>query len=92
MAAGVAVIATAIPGTDEAVVHGQTGLLVPPRDPGALAAAVQSLLDDPSRRAQLAAAGAARARQEFSADMMVERITRTYEELLGGNGGGHARI
>ena len=82
MAAGVAVIASAIAGTDEVVRDGETGLLVAPRDPAALAAAVRVLTDNPERRHELAAAGAARVREEFSADVMVARIAATYEELL----------
>lgn len=47
MAAGKPVVATAIGGTDEAVIHGETGLLVPPADPAALAQAIQTVLSAP---------------------------------------------
>jgi glycosyltransferase involved in cell wall biosynthesis len=82
MAAGKPVIASAIGGTDEAVVHGETGLLVPPGDSTALAAAVRTLLADPALAQRLAAAGKARVQQEFSAETMVQRVTQVYDELL----------
>ncbi len=62
---GVAVISTDISGVPELVEHGTTGLLVPERDPAALAAAIAALTADPARRAALAAAGQARVRREF---------------------------
>ena len=84
MAAGKAVIASAVAGTDEAVIHGETGLLVAPRDPAALATAVRELLDDPERRQRLGAAGAERVKREFSAAMLIARITTIYEDVLAG--------
>ncbi|RIK35056.1 MAG: glycosyl transferase family 1, partial [Chloroflexi bacterium] len=82
MAAGKPVIASAIPGTCEAVVDGETGLLVPPADPAALAAAIRQLLADPARARCLACAGLARVRQEFSVEVMVQRVAQVYETLL----------
>ena len=52
-ASGVPVIASKVGGVPEAVLHNQTGLLVPPRDPAALAHATIELIDDPSRRRQM---------------------------------------
>jgi glycosyltransferase involved in cell wall biosynthesis len=57
LAAGKAMVATAVDGTPEVVVDGCTGLTVPPGDPPALAAAIIRLLRDPPLRRQLAAAG-----------------------------------
>src|SRR5690606_38622082 len=57
---GVAVISTDISGVPELVAHEATGLLVPERDPAALAAAIAALIADPARRAALGAAGQAR--------------------------------
>ena len=85
MAAGKAVIASAVAGTDEAVVHGETGILVAPRDPVALAGAVRELLDERVRRERFGAAGAERATREFSAETLIARITAIYEDVLAGS-------
>lgn len=82
MAAGRAVVATAVGGVPEAVLDGQTGLLVPPGNPDALADAVRSLLSDPARAARMGTAGKARVQQHFSIDVMARQINQTYEELL----------
>lgn len=55
MATGLPVVATDVGGTRELVLHGETGLLVPPRDPAALAAALGELIADPDRAARLGA-------------------------------------
>src|SRR5205085_7244813 len=60
MAAARPVVASRVGGLGEAVVHGETGLLVPPADPGALAAALARLIGDPALRVRLGAAGRAR--------------------------------
>jgi len=86
MAAGKPVVATATGGTNEAVVAGKTGLMVPPRDPEALAAAIRTLLCDPARAARLAAAGRERVEKEFSLAEMVRRTTGIYERLLSARG------
>jgi len=81
MAAGRPVVATAIGGTDEAVTDGVTGLLVPPRDPAAIAAAIARLRDDPGLAERLAAAGRARVEREFSSRATAERIMRIYDAV-----------
>jgi glycosyltransferase involved in cell wall biosynthesis len=75
-------VATAIGGTDEAVVHGETGLLVPSAAPAALAEAIRTILSDPVLSQRLGAAGRARVQQAFSAETMVRQITAIYDELL----------
>jgi glycosyltransferase involved in cell wall biosynthesis len=65
MAAGLAVVATDVGGVAEAVVHGETGLLVPPGDPHALAEALDLLLRDPDLRRRLGSSGRARAQRLF---------------------------
>jgi glycosyltransferase involved in cell wall biosynthesis len=65
MAAGLPVVATDVGGVGELVAHGVTGLLAPPGDPDALAAALERLLADPALRRTLGAAGRERARERF---------------------------
>jgi glycosyltransferase involved in cell wall biosynthesis len=65
MAAGLPVVASAVGGVDELVVHGETGLLVPPADADALAAALGLLVADAGLRRRLGAAGRARAEARF---------------------------
>jgi glycosyltransferase involved in cell wall biosynthesis len=82
MAAGKPVVATAVGGTDEAVVHGETGLLVPPADPAALAAAIRAILTDPAMAERLGMAGRARVQREFSVARMTAEVSAVYESLL----------
>lgn len=79
MAAGCAVVGSRIAGIDAAVVDGDSGLLVPPGDAPALAAALTELLGDADRRVKLGAAARSRA-DEFSVPVIGER----YVELLHG--------
>lgn len=71
--AGRAVIAAAAQGPAELIEHGTTGLLVPPDDADALAAAISALLDDAARAAALASAGQARWAAGFAAAPVVAR-------------------
>ena len=57
LAVGTACVSTSVTGIPEVVRDGETGLLVPPGDPAALAASIARLLDDPALRARLAGAG-----------------------------------
>lgn len=72
------VVATAVGGNPELVLNGRTGLLVPPRDPQALATAIRELLDDRDFAAGLAGAGAKLVSERFSSDIMCERILSLY--------------
>ncbi len=83
MALGRPIVATRAGGILEVVLHGETGLLVPPRDAPALAAGILDLLRDPERRRRLAAAGLARVRDRFSVDRMVEGTLAVYVGLAG---------
>lgn len=83
MAAGKPVIASAIGGIDEAVVHDETGILVPPADPAALAGAIRQVLFNPPLARRLGAAGRARVERDFSAESMVQGVVRVYDEVLG---------
>jgi glycosyltransferase involved in cell wall biosynthesis len=82
MAARRPVVATAIGGTDEAVTHEATGLLVPPRDAPALASAIRRLRADPALAHRLAAAGRERVEREFSSEAMARNVMRVYDEVL----------
>jgi glycosyltransferase involved in cell wall biosynthesis len=77
MSAGLAVVATDVGSVGEAVVEGETGLLVPPENVEALAAAIAELLDDDVRRIELGRRGRDRVRQLFTAETMA----RAYEQL-----------
>ena len=78
MGAGLAVVATDVTGHQDVVVDGETGLLVPPRDARALAAAIGALLDDPERRARMGRAGRARVGREFALAPMVAKTAEIY--------------
>lgn len=82
MAAGRPVVATRVGGVPEVVVDGETGLLVEPENPGALAAAVRRLLADPALAARMGQGGRRRAQEHFSARRMAELTAAMYEELL----------
>jgi glycosyltransferase involved in cell wall biosynthesis len=78
MLAAKPVVASAVSSIPEIVVDGENGVLVPPDDPEALAAAITALLDDPDRAAAYGRAGAERARTEFSVARMAERTAEVY--------------
>jgi len=80
MAAGRPVVASRVGGLAEAVVHEETGLLVPPGDPTALAAALARLARDPDLRARLGAAGHARVLARYTATRMAEGTLACYED------------
>jgi len=85
MAAGLPVVATDIPGLREAVAHNLTGLLVPPKNPKALAAALKTLIDSPDLRARMGAAARRRAVEEFSDSIICEKTLLVYESLIPGS-------
>ena len=82
MAMGMAVVGTRAGGIPEAVVDGETGLLVPVADPPALAAAIVSLMKDPARRAQFGAAGHQHVARHFTVDQLVERTFAVYQDVV----------
>ncbi len=84
MAMGKPVVATDGGGVPEVVRHGETGLLVPPGRPAALARAILTLLDDSACAASLGAAGRERVEREFSLSKHAAAIERLYEELVNG--------
>jgi glycosyltransferase involved in cell wall biosynthesis len=82
MAAGRPVVATRVGGVVDAVADGETGLLVPPRQPAALAAAIEQLLTQPERRRAMGAAAARRARAQYHARLVLPSLESLYERLL----------
>jgi glycosyltransferase involved in cell wall biosynthesis len=81
MAAGKAIVATSVGGIPDVITEGVEGVLVPPRDPQALAAAIGDLLEDPERRARLGAAARERQQRELTLDATVRRFEELYAEL-----------
>jgi glycosyltransferase involved in cell wall biosynthesis len=81
-ACGRPIVATDVPGCREAVVDGQTGFLVPPNDPRALAAALQTLLDDPDLRHTLGQNGRQRVIDNFSGEQIVSETMQVYDKIL----------
>jgi glycosyltransferase involved in cell wall biosynthesis len=82
MACGRTVVASRVGGLADAVVHERTGLLVPPEDPDALAAALSRIVRDAPLRERLGAAGPARIAEAFTASQMCDAYARLYRELL----------
>lgn len=79
LACGTAVVASRVGGIPEQVSE-DTGVLVDPGDPMALASAIEALLGDPVRRARIAAAGAAAARERFSLDRQIAAYLDLYAD------------
>lgn len=81
MAAGLPVVASAVGGLPEVVEDGTTGLLVPPDDPGALAAAIVQLARDPQLRAAMGQAGATRP-SAFAPSAVAAAMSTVYEQAM----------
>jgi glycosyltransferase involved in cell wall biosynthesis len=82
MALGRPVVVTQVGGLPEVVHNEQTGLIVPPHDPPALAAALARLLGDPTLRAHLGAQAAREARSRFSPQAFCQAVVDTYDATL----------
>jgi len=82
MAAGLPVVATSVGGTPEVVVDGETGLLVPPRDPVALADAMQKLLEDRTMTDAFGRAGRARVETHFGEGLMLRQVESLLDRLV----------
>ena len=79
---GVPVVATAVGGVPELVIHERTGLLVPPEDPQAAAVAMARLADDPALATRLGEEGRRHVMAEFSLEAMLDKTERLYRALL----------
>ncbi len=82
MASGKPLVATDIPGCREAVVDGETGVLVPPRQPVALAEALQTLIESPELRIRMGLAGRRRAEHYFADAIICHQTLLVYEALV----------
>jgi glycosyltransferase involved in cell wall biosynthesis len=83
MAHGRPVVATRVGGLLDLVVDGETGIVVPPRDPAALRSALKRLLADPDLRRKLGSAGRERARTHFSWERVTDATLAAYAEAIG---------
>ncbi|MGI9383293.1 MAG: glycosyltransferase [Methyloligellaceae bacterium] len=81
MAAGLPMVVTDVGGNAEAVVDGETGLVVPAKDPAALGAAILELARDPDRAKAMGAAGRRRAEEQFSMERCVAEYDALYRRL-----------
>jgi glycosyltransferase involved in cell wall biosynthesis len=85
-ACGRPVVTTDVPGCRDAVVPGQTGLLVPAKDTVALRDAIRTLLDDPQARSRMGLAGRHLAETAFNVDHVVARHLEIYDRKLAWHG------
>lgn len=84
MACGKPVISTELgTGTSWVNQHGVTGLVVPPGDPKALADAINTIMDDRSLAKRMGEAGRKRVLENFTKELMAERVLKVYKEVLG---------
>src|SRR6201996_9637648 len=84
MAASLPVVATNVGGNAEAVQDGVSGVIVPPEDSDALAAAIVQLLSDPAKARQMGAEGKRLVGEKFTTEAMMAQITNVYRSLLRG--------
>lgn len=82
MARGKPVVATQVGGVPYVVRNGETGVLVPPLDPTALAAAIVHLLNDPEHRQRMGQAGRKRVLASFTREVVTRQMLETYQRLL----------
>jgi glycosyltransferase involved in cell wall biosynthesis len=83
LAAGRPMVATEVDGTPEVVIHERTGLLVPPANPLALAAAIERLLDSPELASRLASDGRKFVHETFAVQRQIEQTAALYSEVTG---------
>jgi glycosyltransferase involved in cell wall biosynthesis len=83
LAAGRPMVATEVDGTPEVVIHERTGLLVPPANPVALAAAIERMLDNPELASRLASDGRKFVHENFAVQRQIEQTAALYSELTG---------
>ena len=82
MACGLPTIATDVGGNGELITEGETGWLVPPENPHAMAAAMERISNDSSLRQAMSAAARKRVETNFSLDVMVRNYLQVYDSAL----------
>jgi len=82
MASGVPVVGTDVNGTSDLVIHGETGLLVPPKRPDALARALSFLVKDPAAAKRQARAARALVASDYTVEVMVDEKLKLYDAVL----------
>ena len=87
MASAKPVVATEVGGNPEIVVHGETGLLVPPADSKALASAILSILEDKEAALRLGTAGRKRVEERFSLNIMLRNYENQFDQVLNARNG-----
>ncbi|SFM84993.1 glycosyltransferase [Thermodesulforhabdus norvegica] len=83
MAVGLPVVGTNIGGTPEVIIPGETGMLVPPDDPEAMARAIVELVESDSNRLSMGKKARERARSLYSMDTYAAKVMEIYDELTG---------
>jgi D-inositol-3-phosphate glycosyltransferase len=92
MACGRPVVASAVGGLIDTVIDGVNGLLVPPRNPGQVAAAIRRVLDDPPLQHALALGGRRRARSRYGWSTVARETVRAYVAACRGASGSRRRV
>jgi len=82
MAASLPVVATSVGGIPEIVKDKKTGLLVPPKDPEALARAILSLLQNKEEAEKMGIAGRKRVQEKFTIGTMIKKTEEVYKSLI----------
>ena len=85
LASRLPIVSTPVTGIPEILDGGRAGVLVPEKDPGATARAIADLLDDSTRRAELAEAGRRHAEREFDLDRISRTLGSWFDEVLSGS-------
>ncbi|MBI5050449.1 MAG: glycosyltransferase family 4 protein [Nitrospirae bacterium] len=82
MASGLPVVSTDVGGVSELVMDGETGFLVPPKNPDALAEKIKALMDDKALREKMGMNGQERINETFTLERMVAKTEELYKSLV----------
>jgi len=86
MAARTAVVATEVGGTNEVIVEGETGLMVPPNQTDQLTKAIQTVLQDDSLRHLMGENGRKRVEEQFTFEAQAESYWKLFQKVMGNDG------